>query len=481
MLTITSNVSSIKPDLKNRNKRLSKYSILTTHTFEKLNVSKKTLARLVELKTTHMTLVQSFSIPLQISGYDIFVKAKTGSGKTLSFIIPSIEFASTVLWKTCHGLLAIIISPTRELTMQSYSVLKDMMKYQSFSFGVFMGGSNKKTEQDKIKKGLNILVATPGRLLDHLKSSINLKTNNIQFLTIDEADRCLEAGFEDEISEILKILPKKRQTALFSATQTSTLGALAKKTFPEPPVFLNIDYFKAHNRTPQTKHGFLVSELSDKIVSLLILLKKNQNKKIIVFFNTCNEVDFFSQLFKKIGVFSFPLHGKMKQTDRTVNFFSFCKNSEGTLLSTDIAARGLDFPGINYIIQYSSPLDPKEYIHRAGRTGRGTNLGGTSVIFLLPSEIGFLKYLKDLGLGMNEYTISIKKHKNLWFKLKKILEKNFGLKELAIKSAKSFYSSYLNHSLKSIFCIKNIDLQSLLISYCVNPSKTIDYGTEYIS
>ena len=477
MLTLFNSSSHCNVFSKNGVKMISKDSILTYHTFENLKISRRTIIRLKELGFTHMSKIQSFSIPLQISGYDLFARGKTGSGKTLAFIVPMIEFSIVVTWKRNDGLLGLIISPTRELTLQSYNVLRDMLKYHQISFGVFMGGSNRKTEIERIEKGINLVVATPGRLLDHLNSSKFLKTANLQFLTIDEADRCLEIGFEQEITQILRMLPGTRQTVLFSATQSNKLNSLSKMSFKNVPIYINSDKNDKKKEIISVKHGFIISDIREKMISLISIIIRNTKKKIIIFFSTCAEVDFFNLLLKRIRLPIFSLHGKLKQTDRTLTFFMFCRASSGILLSTDISARGLDFPNINWIIQFSPPLDPKEYIHRVGRSCRGLENEGTSVLFLFPSEIGFLKYLSSQNIILSEYLVNKRNNKSLRVKICQIIENNKVIHELAIKSAKSFFSSYMNHSLKSIFNVSNIKFQNLLSGYGLRTKKLKSFAS----
>lgn len=231
LLTFQQNKSC--KELKNKVwlKTLKKNHVLTKHTFEIISLSKPSICRLLEQLYTHMTRVQSLGIPLQICGFDILGSARTGSGKTIAFAVPIIEFVQILKWSFANGLASIIISPTRELTLQSYYVFKDLLKYHSQTVAVVMGGTNRKTEADKLLKGVSILTATPGRLLDHLKITKGLKFNHLQILVIDEADRCLEIGFQEEIYEIVKLLPKERQTIMFSATQNSKLCNLAKISF----------------------------------------------------------------------------------------------------------------------------------------------------------------------------------------------------------------------------------------------------------
>ena len=190
---------------------LKKNTILTKHTFDIICFSGSTLFRLIEFNFIHMTQIQSIGIPFQLSGFDILGSAQTGSGKTLAFSIPIIEFIYTIKWNILNGTASIVISPTRELTIQTYHVFRDLLQYHHHSHGILMGGANRKTEIEKLRRGQEILITTPGRLLDHLKSTIDFKYKNLQQIIVDEADRCLEVGFEDELNEIFKILPKKKQ------------------------------------------------------------------------------------------------------------------------------------------------------------------------------------------------------------------------------------------------------------------------------
>mmetsp|Transcript_35428 Transcript_35428/g.70893 ORF Transcript_35428/g.70893 Transcript_35428/m.70893 type:complete len:485 (+) Transcript_35428:1263-2717(+) len=442
-------------------KNLKKKHVLTLHTFEMIPLSKPTICRLLEQFYTHMTKVQSFGIPLQICGFDILGSARTGSGKTIAFAVPIIEFVQALKWNFKNGLASIILSPTRELTLQSYYLIKDLLKYHSHGIAIVMGGTNRKTEAEKILKGISILTATPGRLLDHLKITKGLKLKHLQFLVLDEADRCLDIGFQEEILEILKVLPKERQTVMFSATQSSKLCNLAKISFRKKPIYLGIDDNREESMIPGVKQGFTICKPEEKLIILMTLLKKNRKKKIITFFSSCNEVKFYSSLLKKIGFDILGLHGKQKQFKRTSTFFTFCKKSKAILFCTDVAARGLDIPAVDWIIQFSPPMDLKEYVHRVGRTGRGLTNEGLTLIFLLPSEIGILKYLEKKKLSLKEFKIPQRNFSVIQSKLENLVSNNFYLKYLAKEGLKSFLHSYTNYHLKDVFNLRKVNIRSV--------------------
>ena len=453
---------------------LKKKTILTKHTFDIICFSGSTLFRLIEFNFIHMTQIQSIGIPFQLSGFDILGSAQTGSGKTLAFSVPIIEFIYTIKWNILNGTASIVISPTRELTIQTYHVFRDLLQYHHHSHGILMGGANRKTEIEKLRRGQEILITTPGRLLDHLKSTIDFKYKNLQQIIVDEADRCLEVGFEDELNEIFKILPKKKQIVMFTATSNRQTNLISSFLFKKKPIYIDIKNGIQKNNLISILHGFTVCQIEEKLQLLFSLVKKNYNKKMIVFFSSCNEVKFYSSLFRLLNVEIVELHGKQRQTKRISAFFIFCKSAKSILFSTDLAARGLDIPAVDWIIQFSPPLDPKEYIHRTGRTGRGVNGKGKAIIFLLPSEIGFLKYLKKEELEMNEFRFPRIESFRLQKKVASLLEKNSYLSKLSKDALKSFIHSYKNYTLKEIFDLKKINKISLAKSFgIVNLKKII--------
>jgi len=323
-----------------------------------------------------------------------------------------------------------------------------------------MGGANRKQECEKLEKGVAILVATPGRLLDHLQNTAGFNHGNLQVLIIDEADRLLEEGFEEEMRAIIKCLPKTRQTALFSATQTKKVEDLAKLAITGQPAYVGVDDKDTAATVETLEQGYVVCPSEKRFLLLYTFLKKNAHKKVMVFFSSCNSVKFHSELLNYIDVPVADIHGKQKQAKRTSTFFDFCKQKSGILLCTDVAARGLDIPYVDWIIQYDPPDDPKEYIHRVGRTARGASGAGRALLFLLPSELGFLKYLGAARVSMNEYEFPDSKVANVQGQLEKLVEKNYYLNRSAKDAYRSYLLAYASHSLKHIFAVDSLDLEA---------------------
>ncbi|KAG9301508.1 hypothetical protein G9A89_008360 [Geosiphon pyriformis] len=446
--------------------------------FESLDISEGTKKAIKDMGFTKMTEVQARTIPPLMAGLDVLGAAKTGSGKTLAFLIPAIEILYKLKFKPRNGTGIIVISPTRELALQIFGVAKDLLKYHQQTFGIVMGGANRQAEVQKLVKGVNLLIATPGRLLDHLQNTKGFIYKNTKALIIDEADRILEIGFEEEMKQIIKILPNEnRQSMLFSATQTTKVEDLARVSLRQNPIYINVDQQKERSTVDGLVQGYVICESDKRFLLLFTFLKKNLDKKLIVFFSSCKSVQYHAELLNYVDIPVLDLHGKQKQTKRTQTFFEFMNAEKGILLCTDVAARGLDVPAVDWIVQYDPPDEPRDYIHRVGRTARAGSKG-RSLLFLLPTELGFLRYLKHAKIPLNEYEFPTTKIANVQSQLEKLVEKNYYLHESARAGFKSYLMAYASYSLKSIFNVNHLDLQKVgkAFGFPVPPRVNINIG-----
>lgn len=311
--------------------------------FTDLNLSEKTLRAIEDMKFENMTEIQRRGIPPLLAGRDVLGAAKTGSGKTLAFLLPAVEMLSALRFKPRNGTGVIVVSPTRELALQIFGVARELMAHHTQTYGIVIGGANRRAEAEKLAKGVNLIIATPGRLLDHLQNTPGFVFKNLKALIIDEADRILEIGFEDEMKQIVKILPKEeRQTMLFSATQTTKVEDLARISLRPGPLYINVDHEKEHSTVEGLEQGYVVCDSDKRFLLLFSFLKRNLKKKIIVFFSSCACVKYHAELLNYIDLPVLDLHGKQKQQKRTNTFFEFCNAKQGTMICTDVAARGLD-------------------------------------------------------------------------------------------------------------------------------------------
>ena len=415
------------------------------------------------------TEVQEKVIPIAKKGKDIMCTAKTGSGKTLAFLIPAMEMLIRTDFQQNQGVGVIIITPTRELALQIFDVAKELLFPAHKKCGVIIGGGYRKKEAKKLNAGVNLLIATPGRLLDHLNNTEGFKYNNLCMLIIDEADAILKNGFEDELIQILKILPKERQTMLFSATLSKKIENLGLLSLINPKyIQLKINKEGTNNNLQNLDQGYLIIEGSKKFIFLYTFLKKNLNQKIMIFFNSCSEVQFYSYLLNYIGIEVMSISGDLKQINRETIYREFFNSENGILLCTDIAQRGLDFPEVDWIINYDLPLSVDEYLHRVGRTARGPNSHGKSLLILLPNEIDLLERIKEKNILMKEYEFKKEKLLDIQEKYELLIGSNPALENLAIEAYRNYIYSYMyskNNSKDNKQNIENIDKKKLIKSF----------------
>ena len=432
--------------------------------FADLTLSEPTRRAIQEMGFETMTEIQARCIPIGLAGKEILGAARTGSGKTLAFLIPIVELLHSLKFKPRNGTGAIIVTPTRELALQIMEVARKLMTHHSQTLGTLIGGANRKVEAEKLEKGVCLVIATPGRLLDHLQSTKGFQYKALKALVIDEADRILEVGFEQEMRAIINLLPKDRQTLLFSATQTTKVDDLARLSLRNNPVYINVHEHMDYATNEGLEQGYVTCPSDQRFLLLFTFLKKFAHKKIIVFFSSCAAVKFHSELLNYIDMPVLDLYGKQKQNKRTATFHEFLQVEKGTLLCTDVAARGLDIPAVDWIIQYDPPDDPKEYIHRVGRTARAGGQG-KALMFLLPSELGFLRHLQLAKVPMSEFEFPASKLTPIQPQLERLIEQNYYLQQSAKKAFAAYLQSYATHSHKDIFDINKLDLLKVSRSF----------------
>jgi ATP-dependent RNA helicase DDX18/HAS1 len=291
-------------------------------TFNDLEISDLTKNSISKMQYEVCTPIQEKSIPQLLRGKDVLGAAKTGSGKTLAYMIPAVELLYKAGFNIKNGTGVLVIAPTRELALQNYNVAKDLLACHSKTHGVVMGGAKKSTEANMLKKGINLLVATPGRLLDHLENTDGFVFHNLKMLIIDEADAILKIGFEEEMNKILKLLPNDRQTVLFSATQTKKVEDLCRVSLRDP-YMVEISSKLLAPTVVNLEQGFVKIESDMKFRLLFTFLRKNVNKKIMVFMSSCHAVKFFADLLNYVDISVKDIHGKQNQHKRTSTYFDF--------------------------------------------------------------------------------------------------------------------------------------------------------------
>nr|GME10683.1 DEAD-box ATP-dependent RNA helicase 17 isoform X1 [Ipomoea batatas] len=513
------------------------------------------------------TLVQAQAIPVILNGRHVLVNAATGTGKTVAYLAPVIHQLQKCepRIQRSDGTFALVLVPTHELCLQVYEILQKMLhRFHWIVPGYIMGGENRSKEKARLRKGISILVATPGRLLDHLRKTSSFIHINLRWIVFDEADRILELGYGKEIEDILNVLGSfgkektafrglevQRQNLLLSATLNEKVNHLAKISL-DNPIMVGLEDKKSDNKQnheqmetsglnlndefetsgkllsssceeyklpAQLLQRYIKVPCGSRLVVLLSILKhlfekEASTQKVVVFFSTCDAVDFHHSLLseflwnpslqsdlevrqKILSCNILRLHGNMNHDDRRTAFNAFKTEKTALLLSTDVAARGLDFPKVRCIIQYDSPGEATEYVHRVGRTAR---LGekGDSVLFLQPIEVEYLQDLEKHGVTLTEYPllklldsfpvfgmkhlskkfVSIEMHPWSIFlqrSLESFVTTEANLKKLAKNAFCSWVRAYTAHrgDLKRIFMVKKLHLGHVAKSFALKEQPSL--------
>lgn len=426
--------------------------------------------------------MQAATIPLLLSHKDVAVDAATGSGKTLAFVVPVVEMLRRLPSPPKpHQVLGIIISPTRELSSQIYNVAQPFFAtLKGVSSILLVGGLDIKAELQKVEEeGANILVGTPGKLFDIMERLDTLEYKNLEILILDEADRLLDMGFQKQITSIISKLPKLRRTGLFSATQTEAVEELAKaglrnpvrvqvKTEVKPSSKDAVQQDLGLSKTPLgLRLEYMICEASKKSSQLVDFLVRNTGKKIMVYFATCACVDYWAVVLPMLNLLKgspiIPYHGKMKQGPREKALASFSALSSGILVCTDVAARGLDIPHVDLIVQYDPPQDPNVFIHRAGRTAR-YDQEGDAIVFLLPTEDTYVEFLKLRGVPLMERECSTD-IVDIVPQIRAAALEDRNIMEKGLRAFVSFVRSYKEHHCSYIFRWKGLEIGKLAMEY----------------
>ncbi|XP_039429486.1 probable ATP-dependent RNA helicase DDX55 homolog [Culex pipiens pallens] len=425
-----------------------------------------------------MTPVQAATIPLLLSYKDVAAEAVTGSGKTLAFVVPLVELLlkrqRDSAWKKAE-VGAIIVSPTRELATQISDVLGQFLGHEElgkFSQKLLIGGNS--VEEDVsgiVREGATVLVATPGRLKDlfERKGDLNMasRVKSLELLVLDEADRLLDLGFETTINTILGYLPRQRRTGLFSATQTKEVRDLMRAGLRNP-VLVSVKEKAAVSTPKLLQNYYVIVEPQFKLAVLLDFIRKQDLKKAMIFFPTCACVEYWgvalAELMRPMKVLA--LHGKMKaQRNRILT--DFRESETALLLCTDVLARGVDIPEVDWVLQWDPPSNAAAFVHRVGRTAR-QGQEGNALIMLLPTEDAYVEFLtrnQKVALKKVSFEVSEKKLTKTLNVLHRLQKSDRGVFDKANRAFVSHVQAYSKHECNLILRLKDLDLGKVATSY----------------
>ncbi len=361
--------------------------------FEDLSLSKSIQKAVFELGYIEPTPIQQQAIPLVLAGKDLIGCAQTGTGKTAAFAIPIIHQLHRIVGssKKAKEIRCLVVTPTRELAVQIGQNFDEYGKYTNLTQLTIFGGVSQIPQVDALRKGIDVLIATPGRLLDlHKQGFINL--DSLHTLVLDEADQMLDMGFVNDVKKIVKLTPKNRQTLLFSATMPIAIRELAEM-FLNDPATVSVSPVSSTAENVTQKIYFV--DKTEKRNLLYHLIKNENLSDVLVFSRTKHGADNVVKALRKNGIAAEAIHGDKSQNARQRVLDAFKNKEVGVLVATDIAARGIDIDQLPFVINFDLPNIPETYVHRIGRTGRAGN-GGIAISFCSNDEHGYWKDIQKL-------------------------------------------------------------------------------------
>ena len=368
-----------------------------TVTFEDLGLCSQVLAAVRDAGYSEPTPIQKEAIPLALSGRDMIGLAQTGTGKTAAFTLPIIDRLIGGPKRT----RVVILTPTRELAAQVDASFQKYGKHSGLGVAAVYGGVPIEPQERALRGGVDVIVATPGRLIDHVERQ-NVVFDDLEVLVLDEADRMLDMGFAPQINRIVSQIPSYRQTLLFSATMPPEVEALARKYLRKPVV---IQVGRRSMAASTVAHAVYPVPRDKKSALLVELLQKPEMDSVLIFSRTKHGADRVVRHLDRAGITATAMHADKSQAQRTQALDGFKRGSIRVLVATDIAQRGLDISGITHVINYDVPQQPEDYVHRIGRTGRAAATGD-AYTFMSPDEIAMVRTIERV-IGQQIPRISV--------------------------------------------------------------------------
>lgn len=360
-------------------------------TFKELGLSESILKAVDEKGYSTPSPIQEKAIPVVLERKDLLASAQTGTGKTAGFTLPLLDNLTRFKKLPKRPIRALVLTPTRELAAQVYENVREYSKYVDIKSTVIFGGVNAKPQIEILRKGVDVLVATPGRLLD-LHNQKVFKLNEIDVLVLDEADRMLDMGFLRDIKKILALLPKKRQNLLFSATFSKEIKKLAGEFLHNP---VSVEATPENTTVEKINQKVYRADKGRKPALAIKLIDDGDWQQVLVFTRTKHGANRLSEKLSKNNITAAAIHGNKSQNARTKALEGFKNGTVRVLVATDIAARGLDIPLLPHVINFELPNVPEDYVHRIGRTGRA-GASGEAVSLVCQEEVPLLKGIEKL-------------------------------------------------------------------------------------
>ena len=410
------------------------------------------------MEVKHMTELQYQILYPLIKGRDLLIKAPYSGNKSLALAMYAAEVVHKLNFKPSHGTGVMIVVPTEEHAYEFNGVLEEVMQQHSQNFGLALSGKFMRSEKKRIIDGMNILIATPGRLLSHLQKT-KFQFNNLQYLLVDGADEIVERGLDVDLYQAVELLPKHRQTVV-SSNNLKVVETLVKSTMKKNPLLIMDD--SSASVSSSSKTDVTISRLSclteRRFNYLNTILKAYKSKKVIVMFSSASSAKYHEEMFYHLSIGCEVMHAMQTRSERLSTFLRFCNAKSGILFCTELAACSVSMPDVDLLVQFELPLNVNSMLKRAAATENTTGKPKQTIIFLRPQEAVFVTNMEDAGATVVNMELPQSKVADVREKVRDLIRTVYALHMSSQEAYKAFINSYSSHALSSVFSVKSLDL-----------------------
>ncbi|KAH0615235.1 uncharacterized protein H6S33_000871 [Morchella sextelata] len=447
---------------------VSDVTLSTPKVFSDLNLTPEIQKTISAIGYSELKGIQSSAIPALLTDKDVIVTSAAGSGKSTAALVSSISLLQSKRFRPRNGTGVIILTPTREVAHQFLGVATELLEDAPQSVGIVTDQANFRAEAEKLTRGINLLIATPSQLLEHLKKTLAFSVKGLHTIILDDCERLMDTKTQESVKQILELLPKKKQIVLLTSTESSVAEGLPLKK----PVTVRAKGTTSSEVVTDASRvqGYVMVSTDKRFILLFSFVKKFQKKKVIVVTSSTAAAKAYGDILNAMDLPVSQMHGKQNSKINASNLAEFNEAEQGTLICTDAVYQTLEAPKVDWIVQYDPPENPTRYISRIGTST------AKSVIFLQPTEAGFIDYLKDAGVTPEEFDFSNRQLAAVQLNLRKLVAKNYAIHCEAKDAFRSYLKNYTSHILPSVFSVKALDLVQVSKSFGFEVPPRVEVG-----
>ena len=439
-------------------------------------INKIILKKLSKLKLASITDYQKNSMPALLEGRDLLAVAKTKLDRCLAYLIPAIEILLKLQFNARHGTGVIILFSTQELVFEYYGIIHEIAKCHQFTCSDIIGLNSKQYEENELRKGSNIIVATPGNLLYHLNNSNTFKYVNLQYLVVDGLSHMMKLGFSYELKQIQKLIPRQRQTVLLTAKLSEKLANFSKDCLKKFPFYVEKSTTSSVKVADKSPALYMVCPSDKRLLFLFSFLRVNQGKKIVILLSSCLSAQYHYNLFDYKDIPCCCIHGKQTIEQKASALSQFKKSKEMTVFCTNASSRELDHVAPDWVVQYDPPDDLDEFVEKRGRVVGSGSPATMALLMLRQKELPFVSYLQEAGLTLKEMKYPADAVLDIQNELHQAVKDMYFLHVSSRDGYSAFIRAYASHFLTSVFDVRQLDLVKEVLSFAFTVPPEVSFN-----